>query len=1228
MIKTRYVAALSLLFTALFFIEYTSVLPRTRIPYDLQGFHYPLADYAFQSFKQGRFPQWDPTTYCGLSFVGNTQTAIFYPPMWLMFALKWGSAKLPYRALEYLALAHVWLAFILCYVWLHDRRKLHWLASILGAGGYAFGGYMMNNLQHLGLLAGYAWLPLAFLAVDEAEERRDWRPLWKLALASAMCLLGGYPPMWIVFAVCAGAYSFGRRAGLRLGLWTSAALAASLLFCSVAMLPALESARLQAPEVKYSSSSGLKHPEYYISYFIPNYSKFDLGADTPATSFHDYLYLGAVVLAGLALLPMRKKFGDSVPLLAVLLASLLFLVNFGGLVGWAIGSTPLAQVTVDWDFLAGVFAALAALAAFGLDSVFLGGAGPRWAGHRPANSWTQSPWAVAAVITLAVAWSIRLLILWNGPAMASGAKSAWDSIGGTALCLALIYLFARTGRTLRWAVAAALILLAAVDYKAFGTSKQFNGEPQKNFISYTGKTFPGMNAATYADLQRHREYRWAVQDFGPNPAALRHFGFATPQGFDPSLPAQYKQLIGQIGHFQTNRLFDLNPDDPSALRLLGVGYVIGAEQSPGYSELLKNPNFRLMLPDDSYYKVFELKDAQPSFAWEENGEGRSAVVIEWQAERRGLRVNSPSGGVFRLSEQFYPGWSATLDGAPVQIERCHEAFQCVAVGPGEHLLEFRYRSRWLLPAAALSLCSMLLGMAFLRFRWPVRLAGRRPAPQSYTILTGPRGAGLRPASFGKVAKYARKNAPRIIAALLIAAFFWAFQSRALKSHFGPDEMMNIYGYWQPPLWKVLLANLTFWSNFVRPMAAVYYLPLFHLFELNPVPYTWVRIALLALNTILFYKLALSVSRSWWAAVLASFPVAYQANLGNLSFDGAFIYDTLCATFYFAALLYYIHRRKRGTRLTVGQGCVFLALYVCALNSKEMAVSLPVVVLAYELLFGERSTGLAQLLRRLWPTLAAGAITAVFILGKALSAGSLTAMDAYRPVLTWARFSESTTRFFNTIFYADGLTMEHAVTLWGVLLCAGIAGLVRRPRDPRWMFLWIWVMATPLPIVFLPGRGAGLLYLVAAGWAIAAAMLCRAVSWRLARELFAGRPARMVAMGLCLLGCAAAYADETQIVHRYQVYGYLLTGKHTADMLVQFKKLGLQPKPGSRIVFLSDPFDGSYDMTFLAALAWNDRSLKIFQQSQMHLPDDQVADMDYIIDYTGDGFVLRKPAQIR
>jgi hypothetical protein len=469
-----------------------------------------------------------------------------------------------------------------------------------------------------------------------------------------------------------------------------------------------------------------------------------------------------------------------------------------------------------------------------------------------------------------------------------------------------------------------------------------------------------------------------------------------------------------------------------------------------------------------------------------------------------------------------------------------------------------------------------------------------------------------------------KKAVRIATAVLIAAFFWAFQGRALKSHFGPDELMNIYGYWHPPLATVVLANLAFWSKFVRPMAGVYYLPLFHFFKLNPVPYTWVRIAILGLNTVLFYKLARRISRSWWVAALAALPVAYQANLGNLSFDGAYIYDTLCGGFYFAALLYYIDRRTGRAYLNLKQTCVFLVLTICALNSKEMGVSLAVVAISYELLLEkQKEPGFANLMRRLGATLVAGGITAIFILGKALGAGSLTNIDAYRPVLTWVRFSESTVRFFNTIFYADGLTMEHDLTLWGVLLCAGIVGLLRRRPDPRWMFLWIWVMVTPLPIVFLPGRGAGLLYIVSAGWAMAAAMLLRSASWLLSRELFLSRPARLWTMGLLWLLCAVVYADETQVVHRYVVYGYLLTGKETAEAISRFRKLDLHPKPASRIVFLRDPFPDTFDMTFLAALGWGDPSLIIFQQSQVHLPPDQVAAMDYIVDYTGQDFVVVK-----
>ncbi len=188
--RLRYVAALSLLFTYWFFFEYLPPFRWVDIPHDLQYYHFPLDDYAFQSLRHGHFPEWDPALDCGISFIGNPQTAIFYPPMWGVFLANAGNARLHHRTLEALVIAHVWLA---CFLWLRGR-ELTPLACVLGAGVFAYSGYMLLQIQHLGLVCAYAWLPLGFWGIDQAARARHWRPLWKLTLAAAMAVLAGHPP--------------------------------------------------------------------------------------------------------------------------------------------------------------------------------------------------------------------------------------------------------------------------------------------------------------------------------------------------------------------------------------------------------------------------------------------------------------------------------------------------------------------------------------------------------------------------------------------------------------------------------------------------------------------------------------------------------------------------------------------------------------------------------------------------------------------------------------------------------------------------------------------------------------------------------------------------------------------------------------------------------------------------------------------------------------------------
>jgi hypothetical protein len=129
------VPVLALIATGAFFCEYLPPFKRVHLFSDIEVYHYPLQRYAFQVLKEGRFPQWDPSMYCGIAFAGNIQAGVFYPPMWLIYAANWRHRVLPFKALEYFAFLHVWLAFVLCYLWLRARR-LDWFSSAMGGGRF------------------------------------------------------------------------------------------------------------------------------------------------------------------------------------------------------------------------------------------------------------------------------------------------------------------------------------------------------------------------------------------------------------------------------------------------------------------------------------------------------------------------------------------------------------------------------------------------------------------------------------------------------------------------------------------------------------------------------------------------------------------------------------------------------------------------------------------------------------------------------------------------------------------------------------------------------------------------------------------------------------------------------------------------------------------------------------------------------------------------------------
>jgi len=68
-----------------------------------------------------------------------------------------------------------------------------------------------------------------------------------------------------------------------------------------------------------------------------------------------------------------------------------------------------------------------------------------------------------------------------------------------------------------------------------------------------------------------------------------------------------------------------------------------------------------------------------------------AVVTEYEPERITIQASAEAPGYLILSDAWYPGWKATVDGVPVDVERANVHFRGVYLEPGTHTVRFVYR---------------------------------------------------------------------------------------------------------------------------------------------------------------------------------------------------------------------------------------------------------------------------------------------------------------------------------------------------------------------------------------------------------------------------------------------------------------------------------------------------------------------------------------------------------
>ncbi len=470
-----------------------------------------------------------------------------------------------------------------------------------------------------------------------------------------------------------------------------------------------------------------------------------------------------------------------------------------------------------------------------------------------------------------------------------------------------------------------------------------------------------------------------------------------------------------------------------------------------------------------------------------------------------------------------------------------------------------------------------------------------------------------------------ETAPRSILILCLIAlgvYFAVCTHDGLHAYFTMDDggnLLKMHKYWEESLAGVTGAALRVVTPTYRPLGGIFYFVLYKLAGFHPLPFRIVCLLLMLVNLYLAFAVLRRLSGSFLAAVLACVLSTNHPALLYLIYSSGTIYEILCFLFYFLALWCYLAWRQAGqptgaTTLSWRQLLAILIFTACALNSKEMAMTLPAALLLVELIyFPPRRLQWSQIPRFVLHQGRAALLTAGLVIPtiavKVLTVNPLSQDPTYRGHSVHAAL-DTLRAYQNFLLYGNlydrtGVSLGGLIALWGAM--AALAVLLRsRPMRFGLCFFFL----TLIPIATISRRGGYMLYIPLMGWGLYAGSLlqriCDAVIRRARIGFRVGWTVRVAVF--------AAAAVWIANLHATILAGPIIGIHREQNQMRSFVETLLKIHPhlarGSSLLFLDDPLPSGYSFLFLVQLAYGDPLLKLDRVKMMQEPPSREALIGY------------------
>lgn len=688
---------------------------------DVYGQLYWNASFVQDTIRAGILPLWNPYYYSGHPFLANPSTFVFYPAtiLYLLLPLPW--------AFSLDTLVHLFIASLGMF-YLVRLITVSQMAGLASAIVFGLNGYFIERTfaGHVVLIHAAALIPWVFFFMEKALSAKNKFLIILPGVALGIQILGGDPQISFYTALFSSLY-FLLRVLVDLRPFQPAVLVKSCgyfllfpvtAFCvsAVQILPSIE---LQTFSVRAQNTYDFAtfmsfSPKQLFSLLIPKAS-----SPTFNTNWEFGCYTGilALVVAGIGGFFYQHR--KNVLCYAVLLAAVLTFM---------LGSfTPLYYIYYKYLPVIATFRipARAVLMLSFIISIFVG-FGIHYL-HESGMKLTQYSISILFVIILTVCMYIGV-VSFKVPLASQEVVTAISIFAVTVVLLSLTFVM-KNRTPVIWMIIATLFVDLYIVYSdsvpRLNSDTLLQKKPYEQLFEKDASLYrvnvPGYQGEFYGLPGRGSKYKYYGIN-GNTPLILKdYFNFVYNMA-DATKPEI-------IRHTFSPELFNQNIAFSS--RILGLKYAI--VETPGGYKMMSTENYQpraMILRDmvftsshEDHLQILKNPDFDPQKKVLLEGSARSSVayiaqtdsteqdwvnIENYSPNRLVLRADSPVGGILLLSELYYPGWKAYVDGTIVPILRADYLLRAIPLKAGKHSIEVVYRPMSFLVGSVISLFALLI----------------------------------------------------------------------------------------------------------------------------------------------------------------------------------------------------------------------------------------------------------------------------------------------------------------------------------------------------------------------------------------------------------------------------------------------------------------------------------------------------------------------------------------